>query len=149
MRTQPAIDPPRLANKFFEWWCKNASVEDLHGDMEELFYSDLKRMSPRKAKVKYWKQVLSLIFSYALKKRKQKSAFSPHSYTSIHPAMIGNYFKIAWRTISKNKVYSAINVLGLALGICACLTIYLITRHEFSFDTFHPDRERIYRVNMV
>lgn len=62
--------------------------------------------------------------------------------------MIRNYFKIAWRTISKNKVYSAINVLGLALGICACLVIYLIPRHELSFDTFHPGKERIYRLVM-
>ena len=62
--------------------------------------------------------------------------------------MIRNYFKIAWRTIRKNKVYSAINVLGLALGICACLVIYLITSHERSFDAFHPDKDRIYRLVM-
>jgi putative ABC transport system permease protein len=37
-------------------------------------------------------------------------------------------------------------VLGLALGICACIVIYLITSYEFSFDKFHTDRERIYRI---
>ncbi len=148
MKAKSTLDPlpPRLANKLFEWWCKNASVEDLHGDVEELFHCDLKIMSPNRAKIKYWKHVASVMFSYALKKRKQKSASHPYSYPSIHPVMLKNHFKIAWRTISKNKVYSAINVLGLALGICACLTIYLITDHEFSFDTFHPDKERIYRI---
>jgi putative ABC transport system permease protein len=60
--------------------------------------------------------------------------------------MIKNYFKIAWRHVTMHKVFSVINVLGLALGLCACIVIYVITSYEFSFDTFHRDRERIYRV---
>jgi putative ABC transport system permease protein len=60
--------------------------------------------------------------------------------------MIKNYLKVAWRNIYRNKAYTAINVFGLALGICACIVIYLITSFEFSFDNFHPDKERIYRV---
>ncbi|HEY4324263.1 MAG TPA: ABC transporter permease [Mucilaginibacter sp.] len=60
--------------------------------------------------------------------------------------MIKNYLKVAWRNIYRNKVYTAVNVFGLALGICACIVIYLITSYEFSFDNFHPDKERIYRV---
>lgn len=60
--------------------------------------------------------------------------------------MFKNHLKLAWRNILHNKTFAAINVLGLSLGICACLVIYLITSHELSFDTFHPDRERIYRV---
>lgn len=60
--------------------------------------------------------------------------------------MFKNYFKIAWRNIYRNKAYSIINILGLALGICACIVIYLITSFEFSFDRFHPDGDRIYRV---
>ncbi|HEX9510559.1 MAG TPA: ABC transporter permease [Puia sp.] len=60
--------------------------------------------------------------------------------------MIKSYFIIAWRNLIRNKIYSIINVLGLALGICACIVIYLITSYEFSFDKFHPDKERIYRI---
>jgi ABC-type antimicrobial peptide transport system permease subunit len=60
--------------------------------------------------------------------------------------MFKNYFKLAWRNIARHKAYSFINVLGLALGICACIVIYLITSYEFSFDKFHPDRNRIYRI---
>src|SRR5471030_1682681 len=60
--------------------------------------------------------------------------------------MIRNYFITAWRNISRNKVYTTINVLGLALGVCACLVIYLITSFELSYDTFHPAKERIYRI---
>lgn len=61
--------------------------------------------------------------------------------------MFKNYFKTAWRSLIRNKIYSLVNVLGLSLGICACLAIYLITRYEFSFDTFHPDRDRIFCVD--
>jgi putative ABC transport system permease protein len=60
--------------------------------------------------------------------------------------MLLNYFKIAWRMLTRNKVYTAINVLGLALGICSCLVIFLITHFELSYDTFHPGKERIYRI---
>ncbi len=60
--------------------------------------------------------------------------------------MIINYLKIAWRNITRNGVYTTINILGLAMGICACVSIYVITSYELSFDTFHPDKQRIYRV---
>src|SRR5512135_1244501 len=60
--------------------------------------------------------------------------------------MFKNYFKIAWRNIARHKIYTTINVFGLALGICACMVIYLITSYEFSFDRFHKDGDRIYRI---
>ena len=61
--------------------------------------------------------------------------------------MFSNYLTTAWRHITRHKMYTAINVMGLALGICGCLVIYLITSFEFSFDTFHPDKERIYCID--
>ncbi len=61
--------------------------------------------------------------------------------------MFSNYLKNAWRRIMRHKTYSAINVMGLALGICGCLVIYLVASFEFSFDTFHPDKERIYCID--
>ena len=60
--------------------------------------------------------------------------------------MLKNYFKVAWRTLTRNKVYTLVNTLGLALGICSCLVIWLIAHYEFSFDRFHPDKDRIYRI---
>ncbi len=62
--------------------------------------------------------------------------------------MFKNYLRNAWRHIARHKTYSAINVMGLALGICGCLVIYLVASFEFSFDTFHPDKERIYCVDI-
>ncbi len=62
--------------------------------------------------------------------------------------MLKSYFKNAWRHIMRHKTYSAIHVMGLAMGICGCLVIYLITSFEFSFDTFHPGKGRIYCVDI-
>ena len=60
--------------------------------------------------------------------------------------MFINYFKSAWRYLTRTKVSSIINILGLSLGIMCCLIIFLITKHELSYDAFHPDKERIYRL---
>ncbi len=60
--------------------------------------------------------------------------------------MLTNYFKIAWRNISRQKINTAINITGLAFGICACLVIYLINSYDLSFDRFHPNGDRIYRI---
>jgi predicted permease len=60
--------------------------------------------------------------------------------------MFKNYFKTAWRTLWKNKIFSLINVLGLAIGISASLVIYLIASYNLSFDKFEKDGDRIYRV---
>ncbi len=60
--------------------------------------------------------------------------------------MFRNFFKTGWRALVRNKAYTGINILGLALGISACLVIFLIVNHELGYDTFHPDKERIYRI---
>src|ERR1700679_1352567 len=60
--------------------------------------------------------------------------------------MIRNYFKTAWRSLLRNKSYAAINVAGLAIGVAACLLIFLIVHFETSFHNFHSKRDRIYRV---
>lgn len=60
--------------------------------------------------------------------------------------MLKNYFKTAWRNLVKNKLYSALNILGLATGISASLVIYLIVHYDFSFDKAEKDSNRIYRV---
>ncbi|HEX6180382.1 MAG TPA: ABC transporter permease, partial [Chitinophagaceae bacterium] len=60
--------------------------------------------------------------------------------------MFKNYLKIAARNILKNKLYSAINIFGLSIGLTCCLAIGLYIYDEFSYDRFHPRSANIYRV---
>lgn len=60
--------------------------------------------------------------------------------------MLRNYFKIALRHLQKNKLYAAVNIFGLAIGIASCLLIGLYIWHELSFDRFHKNADRIARV---
>lgn len=62
--------------------------------------------------------------------------------------MINHYLKTTLRNLMRNKFYSAINVVGLAIGITACILIMLYVQYEFSYDKFFKNSDRIYRVNM-
>src|ERR1700760_4255306 len=60
--------------------------------------------------------------------------------------MIKNILKTAFRSFWKHKVFTLINIIGLSIGISASLVIYLIVHYDFTFDKFHKDSDRIYRV---
>lgn len=60
--------------------------------------------------------------------------------------MFKNYLKTALRNLKRNKAYAIINTLGLAVGIAACLLIFLVVQFESSFDNFHPKKDSIFRV---
>ncbi|MEO5594913.1 MAG: ABC transporter permease [Chitinophagaceae bacterium] len=60
--------------------------------------------------------------------------------------MLKNYFKIAWRNLKRNRAYAAINIIGLSLGIACAILIFTLVSFHLSFDGFHKNKERIYRV---
>jgi len=60
--------------------------------------------------------------------------------------MFKNYLKTAFRSFRRHKLFTFINIIGLAIGISASLVIFLIVYHDFTFDNFHKDGDRIYRV---
>jgi hypothetical protein len=58
-------------------------TEDMHGDTEELFYKDLQQHGKLTANILYWRRILSLMFSYALKQRKKKAAYPVFSSNTV------------------------------------------------------------------
>src|SRR6185437_6019106 len=62
--------------------------------------------------------------------------------------MIKNYFKIAWRNLRKNRLFSFVNIIGLTIGIISCLLIGIYIKHELSYDRFNRNADRIVRVTM-
>ncbi len=62
--------------------------------------------------------------------------------------MLLNYFRTAWRAITRYKLYSSLNILGLALGIASCIIIFLVVQYELGYDGFNKKADRIYRVTL-
>ncbi len=140
------LQPPKLARKLFEWYCGQAKVNDLLGDLDELFYLNLKDKSVFATKWLYWKQVLSLMFSYAVRRRKQQVNISDLSSSSFSMAILNNYFKIAARNLYKHKYFSIVNAVGLAIGMSVSLLLITLYFYVSTFDNFHSRKENIYRV---
>ena len=146
MMDSPRPSPPRLARALFQWWSKRADVEDLLGDMDEYFLYNVAEKGKIKAQFIYFKQVISLSFSFALARRKEASSYSNY-YTTNSLSMINNYFKIAFRNFSKHKVFTSINILGLAMGMSICLLALAVSVSIYRSDEFHEKKDRIYQVN--
>lgn len=61
--------------------------------------------------------------------------------------MLKNYFKTAWRNLAKNKVFTLLNITGLSISVVVCLIIGIWLTRELSFDNFHPNGSKIFRVS--
>ncbi|MEQ9424619.1 MAG: ABC transporter permease [Cyclobacteriaceae bacterium] len=128
--------PPKRAQKFLRWFCDEAWLDELLGDLEEEFIDDVKSIGRRKAVLNYYWQVALLLRPHILRR----------SQTRNTPIMLKNYLKSAYRNLLTNKVYSAINISGLTVGIACCMLISIYVNDEMSYDKFFNDSDRIYRV---
>lgn len=135
-------DPPRLAQRFFNWYCRNHLNESILGDLEEQFYQNQARYGYRKAKWRYWLGVFQFINRFTLKR-----APSPYSNQYYSPAMIKNNIISSLRFFGKNKGFTFINIFGLTIGLSSLLLILLFVQHELSFDKFHDNKEQVFRIN--
>lgn len=140
------ITPPKLADQIFRWFCNRANAEDLHGDAEELFHADVKAHGLFKARVIYWRRIFSMMSSYALRLRKQQASYSEFSSTNMGMVMFRNYLTTAWRSLMRNKFFTALNVFGLALGLSISLIYVAELSFIFGYDEFHTHKDKIYRV---
>lgn len=139
-------EPPKLARRIFEWYCGNATVDDLLGDLEEQFHLLAKSQSPFRAKLKYWGNVLSLMFSYAIKKRKRDSEVGQFASSNISFDMLKNYIKVAVRNLYQYKYFSILNAFGLAVGMSVSLLLIALVSYIQTYDTFHTNRNHIYTI---
>lgn len=128
--------PPRLADRFLEWFCDPYLLEDLQGDLYELYESNLNK-GRLKADSKYWWLVLRSFRWSALKKnRKLKNSGL---------MITKNNFRIAWRVLWRDRFNTSINLLGLTIGIACFVLLGLYVQQELSYDQFHSKKSRIYR----
>ncbi len=136
------IQPPRFAEKVFAWYCRHAAVEDLHGDLDELFHSNVQTHGVWKARWLYYLHAASLIGSYAIRSRHRRKGYR-ESFNQNQRAMFRNYSLIVFRQFLKNKGYSAINITGLTIGMAVTLAIGLWIHDEVTFDSNHEHHARV------
>lgn len=137
--------PPSLARKILAWYCGSAKVDDLLGDLDELFFIHQQQMSATRAKIWYWRNVFSLLFSYALRKRKRDAQFGNYS-TSFSMDMFRNYVKVAVRSLYQHKYFSVLNAFGLAIGMSISLLLIAMVSYVKTYDNFHVNADHIYTV---
>lgn len=140
------VGPPRWLDRLLGWLVAPHLREEVLGDLHERYALRAQRLGAVRAKRTYWREVLAYARPSMIRRKPEHPSPEYPSPFSLSPDMLRNYFIIAWRNLLRNRVSTLINLLGLTLGITACLTIYFITSHELSYDTFHPNGERIYRL---
>lgn len=132
--------PPHLSKRFLKWYCKPELYEDISGDIEEDFNKRILSHGARSARIHYTLDVIRFFRPFAVRKLFK---------TQINNSMFSINSKIALRNLGKHKLYSFINISGLALGIAACLIIAHYVTFQLSFDTSFDNSDRLYRVHMT
>ena len=131
--------PPKLFLRFFRWYCHPKLRNHIEGDLMEIFNERIKTDGRQKAERKFIIDVLLLFRPGIIK--------PVNNYDhSNHRDMIANYLKVGFRNILRYKVYSSINLFGLAIGMAASLLIILYISDELSYDHFQKDSDRIFRI---
>lgn len=139
MTPQDDIQPPRWAQRFLRGYCRPELLEDLEGDLHEYFLRNLASKGKRKAQLIYLIDVLKFLRLYTIRK--------PQPVASMDNLIVlRNYFKTSVRTIYRNKLFSGINIVGLAIAMSVGLLLVAFLAELKSYDTFHANYDRIYRV---
>lgn len=132
-------NPPGLFLKFFRWYCHPDMQDYIEGDLMEVYHVRLKTSGKRKADIKFIIDVLLLFRPGIIK--------PTNGYQKLNTSgMYKNYLKIGWRNLIRNKGYSIINIAGLALSVACGIFIFSLVRQNLSFDNFHQNPDRIYRI---
>ncbi len=127
--------PPGFPLKLLKWFCRPKYHSDIEGDLLELFDRRAESYGLRTAKWLLLKDVLLLFRPGIIRTFNIKFRF-----------MLKENLKIAGRQMFKNKVFTAINLAGLTVGMATALLILIWAQNEWSFDRFYPNANNLYRI---
>ncbi len=130
------IKIPRIPHAFFKWYCREERYEELHGDLEELFYERVAEDGLAKARRRYLLDVIRCFQPYAWRK--------PRMQTTSNMTLFNNYFKVSMRGLMKTPLNSFINIFGLAMAIGICIFGYAFARWTYSTDQFHKNKNEVF-----
>ncbi|MGD8779724.1 MAG: ABC transporter permease [Ignavibacteria bacterium] len=126
--------PPFIAEFLMKFFFPDCGKFTTLGDLQELYNYKVKTKGKLKANWWYRKEVINSIVPFLMNS----------ILWSIN--MFQNYMKISLRNFRRQKLFTFINVFGLAIGLAACMIISLWVQNELSYDSFHKKADRIYRV---
>lgn len=130
--------PPRWADRFLEWYCHPALLEEIQGDAYELYDREAKK-NKRKADLLFiWN-----VFRF-FRWRNIKNSTSSHS--TINSDMLRNYIKVAVRNLYQYKYFSLLNIFGLAIGMSVSLLLIALVSYVKTYDNFHENKANIYTI---
>lgn len=124
---------------FFRWYCHPKLVDHIEGDLIEVYRERLETKGKAAADARFVVDVLLLF------RRGIIRPVEGHKNLN-HYGMYKSYFTLGWRNLVRNKGFGAINIVGLGIGVAACMLIGLFIHHEMSYDQHVPDSENIYRI---
>ncbi|MEQ8470870.1 MAG: FtsX-like permease family protein [Marinoscillum sp.] len=127
-----------IADRLLRWYCHPDFYPDISGDLEEIFL----RNKERGVSASNWRHLIQVILLFRPSLVKDLGQYSLIKDTG----MLKNYFKISMRNLWRHKSYTAINVIGLAVGLAAFLLINQYVHYERSYDSFHKDAGQLYRL---
>ncbi|WP_310588374.1 FtsX-like permease family protein [Larkinella terrae] len=149
--------PPAWADRLLKAFCPPYLLEELLGDLHEQFEDHVQEVGVSKARRFYVLEVIKFCRPYFLKRRaahlKKPVSKTAQPYPSnshhqphfLHPDMLRNYLKIAFRNLWKSKGYAAINVVGLSVAFCVCVFLFFTSYLQLTYDSMHQDGDRIYQ----
>ena len=132
--------PPKWADRFLAWYCRPDLLEEIQGDVHEL-YARAAKDNKRKADFAFIWNVLCFFRWKNIRKRK-----TPYNEHVITLGMLKNIFKVAIRNFFKQPGHSFLSVFGLTVSFVSAFLILLWVTHEFSFDQYHDEPQRIFKV---
>ncbi|MEM6735065.1 MAG: ABC transporter permease [Bacteroidota bacterium] len=125
-------NPPKWALRFLQFYCKDRYLEQIEGDLFELFERNPSTIG----------FIWNIIRFFRLRYMKGLDGFEQLATL----AMIKNYLKVALRSLLKQKIYAGINIVGLAIALASCMLITTYILHEKSYDNFFKEGDQIYRI---
>lgn len=131
--------PPKWPLKLLRFLLRKEYLEEIEGDLEELYQEALLTNSKQKTNRLYTLEILKLIRPNLLKRLAGSQKLNTYG-------MLNHHLKIGWRSILRDKLHSAMNVGGLTLGITSAIVLLVFIQYESSFDQFHERTERTFRV---
>ncbi len=134
-----SIHPPQWPLKFLRFFVKKEYLEEIEGDLEELFYDNVEKFSYRKARRMYAVEMFKLLRPVLLKNFEAIQNINPYP-------MFRNYSKTSIRSLMKNPLTSFINIFGLAVAIGICLVVYSFLKLDYSTDRFHENKKEVFLI---